>query len=84
MTCMNITIWSSETRNGWTLGTRRKAGIAGKYLSSCSCGLYFSIQQEAQLERKEQQMHNKATRAALHGNIGRAIHLEVTSTSWLA
>lgn len=38
--------------------------------------VYF-FQQEARLERQEERLHNKAVRAAVHGNVGRAIHLEV-------
>ena len=37
----------------------------------------YVSQQEARLERQEQRLHNKAVRAAVHGNIGKAITLEV-------
>ena len=43
------------------------------------CNFFFFFkQQEARLERQEQRLHNKAVRAAVHGNIGRAVHLEVS------
>lgn len=35
------------------------------------------VQQEARLERQEDRLHNKAVNAALHGNFGKAIQLEV-------
>ena len=35
------------------------------------------LQQEAKFERQENRLHNQAARAALHGNIGRAVQLEV-------
>ena len=38
----------------------------------------YLLQQEARLERQENRLHNKAVRAALHGNFGRAINLEVS------
>ena len=44
--------------------------------------LYIYFQQEARLERKEERMHNRAVNAALHGNIGKAVHLEVCSMIW--
>lgn len=82
MTSMNIiTLEVLRRSNGRTLGTGRKASIAGEYPHTFGCHRVYVVpfQQEAQLDRKEQQMHNKATRAALHGNIGRAINLEVTA-----
>ena len=36
-------------------------------------------QHEARLERQEDRLHMKAARAALHGNIGRAVVLEVSN-----
>ena len=35
------------------------------------------MQQEAQLEHQEERLHQKAVNAALHGNFGKAIALEV-------
>ena len=35
------------------------------------------LQQEARLERQEERLHAKAVNAALHGNIGKAVALEV-------
>ena len=35
------------------------------------------MQQEARLERQEDRLHAKAVNAALHGNIGKAVALEV-------
>lgn len=40
--------------------------------------LTFILQQEHKLENQEARLHAKAVNAALHGNIGRAMHLEVT------
>ena len=36
-------------------------------------------QHEARLERQEDRLHMKAARVALHGNIGRAVVLEVSN-----
>ena len=36
------------------------------------------LQQEARLERQEERLHAKAVNAALHGNIGKAVALEVS------
>ncbi len=49
-----------------------------------SAGMYgnlfvFVVQQEARLEHQEQRLHDKAVNAALHGNIGKAISLEVST-----
>jgi len=41
------------------------------------CVIMF-LQQEARLERQEDRLHRKAVRAALHGNIGKAIVMEVS------
>ena len=41
-------------------------------------GHLYDLQQEAKFERQEDRLHNKAARAALHGNIGRAVQLEVS------
>ena len=38
---------------------------------------FFNVQQEARAERQETRLHGKAVRAAAHGNIGRAVALEV-------
>ena len=55
-------------------GVARKFSIAE---SAHSCCDWLCPQQEAKAERKEEQLHARAVNAALHGNIGRAMHLEV-------
>lgn len=40
------------------------------------------LQEERRAERQEDRLHNKAVRAALHGNIGRAVVLEVSIERW--
>ena len=42
------------------------------------CGHIF-LQHEARLERQEDRLHMKAAHAALHGNIGKALVLEVSN-----
>ncbi len=41
----------------------------------------FTLQQEARLERQEQRLHGRAVNAALHGNIGKAVALEVSEST---
>lgn len=42
---------------------------------------YYNLkQQEHRAERQEAKFHAKAVNAALHGNIGRAVHMEVSCT----
>lgn len=42
--------------------------------------MYFVLQKEDRLEKQEARLQHKAVNAALHGNIGRAIHLEVSQS----
>lgn len=42
------------------------------------CAHYLFIQEEHRLERQEERLHQKAVHAALHGNIGKAVALEVS------
>lgn len=35
------------------------------------------MQKEERLERQEERLHDRAVNAALHGNFGKAVHLEV-------
>ena len=37
-----------------------------------------ATQEEQRLERQEDRLHHKAVNAALHGNIGKAVALEVS------
>lgn len=39
--------------------------------------MYLYLQQEARLEHQEERLHQKAVNAALHGNFGKAVALEV-------
>ena len=53
------------------------------FFNSLSCLLKIiindasSLQQEARLERQEERLDAKAVNTALHGNIGKAVTLEV-------
>ena len=49
-------------------------------MSDC---LPVCLQQEARLERQEDRLHQKAVNAALHGNLGKAVALEVIIASQL-
>lgn len=37
---------------------------------------FIDSQQEVRAERREDRLHDRAVNAALHGNLGKAIHLE--------
>lgn len=49
---------------------------------TCLVIVNIVLQEERRAERQEDRLHNKAVRAALHGNIGRAVVLEVSIERW--
>jgi len=51
------------------------------FFISVSCQIPCILKQEVRAERQEARLHNKAVRAAMHGNVGRAISLEMQSNA---
>lgn len=56
----------------------RECSSAGVAAYLCFLHTHTHAQEEQRLERQEDRLHHKAVNAALHGNIGKAVALEVS------